>query len=162
MKKLIFFAGIVLLVVFLSGNRIENNKDFKTEIYYVDHSMLRLIPVDYSIENTTTQKAANKIIEAIIAGQDYNRKILRVVPDIKNCMQVKIKDRTACVDLKKEFLKNFTDNKNQQLLAIYSIVNSLTSIDGVDNVEFLIEGKKKKIYYGGIDMREVFIPDYYI
>lgn len=162
MKKLVFFSGIIFLVLILSGNRIEKHSDFKTEIYYVDHSMLRLIPVDYNVINSTKEKAAKKIIETIIEGQDYNRKILRVIPDVKNCIGVKIKDRTAYVDLKKDFQINFTENKNHQLLAIYSIVNSLTSIDGVDNVEFLIDGEKKKINYGGIDMREVFIPDYYI
>ena len=48
------------------------------------------------------------------------------------------------------------------MLIVYQIVNSLTSIDGIDNVRFTVDGKVKKEYAGFIDMRETFIPDYFV
>jgi len=164
MKKSIFIAGIILVVLILSGNMLtrENSYDIRSQLYLVDHSMLRLIPVNYKIENSTCEKAAQDIVDKLIEGQDYNNKILRVIPDISDCISVKVKKRTAYVNLKNKFLDNLTDNKNHQVLCLYSIVNSLTSVDGIDTVQFLIDGEIKKEYIGGIDMREVFIPDYYI
>ena len=77
-------------------------------------------------------------------------------------MSVRVKNNTAYVNLKDEFIENMPDNKNHELLMLYSIVNSLTSIDGIDTVKFLFEGEEKKETIAGIDMREVFIPDYYM
>lgn len=77
-------------------------------------------------------------------------------------MRVKIKDNTAIVDIKKGFIKNKPGNKTHGLLAVYSIVNSLTSIEEIDTVKFLIDGKVDKGFISGLDMRETFIPDYYL
>ncbi len=164
MKKAFKILGIGLLAVIISGNAIirSNFKPILAEIYYVDHTMLRLIPIDIDLGYTTVNLGAKKMLNKLIEGQDENRKILRVIPDIKNCMSVNIKDRTAYVNLKKELLDNLSDNRNHELLFLYQIVNSLTSIEGIDTVKFLIDGEDKKEFIAGIDMREYFIPDYYI
>ena len=164
MKKTIFILGLIIVSLILSGNRIarQNFKEFDAKIYYIDHSMLRLIPVKFEAGKTTTEGACKKVVEELIEGQDYNKRILRIIPDIPGCITVNVKRNTAIVNLKKDFILNLSDNKNHELLCIYSIVNSLTSIEGIDNVKFIFDGKEKKIYIGGIDMRETFIPDYYI
>ena len=38
----------------------------------------------------------------------------------------------------------------------------LTGLDGIVNVRFTIDGKRQKDFKGYIDMRETFIPDYFI
>lgn len=167
MKKVIIIFSIVLLTLTLFQNspeRLRENeyKNISAEIYSTDNSMLRLIAVDYDFGYTNKQKAAEKMIKLLIIGNGENDKILRVIPEIKNGMGVKVKKNTAVVNLKKAFMEEIPENRDKQLLMLYSIVNSLTSIDGIDNVKFLIDGKEKKEYIGGIDMREVLIPDYYI
>lgn len=164
MKKAFKILGIGILVVILSGNAIIKNnfKQISAEIFYVDHTMLRLIPIDINLGYTTVNLGAKKMLDKLIEGQDDNRKILRVIPNKKNCMCVDVKDRTAYVNLKHALLDNLSDNRNHELLFLYQIVNSLTSIEGIDTVKFLINGEDKKEFMAGIDMREYFIPDYYI
>ena len=45
-------------------------------------------------------------------------------------------------------------------MMVYSIVNSLTNIDGIVNVRFTVDGERQKDFLGFVDMRETFIPDY--
>ena len=164
MKKILTSIIIVILTIVLCGY-ILLNRDIKVisaQIYYVDHSMLRLIPINLSFEKTTTKKAANKIVEKLIEGNDKNSKILRVIPHEEGCMSVKLDGNTAIVDLKNSFIKNKPENKIHGLLAVYSIVNSLTSIEGIDTVQFYINGKEDKGFIRDLDMRETFIPDYYL
>ena len=164
MKKIMTSLSIIVLALVLCGNILikKETKDFSAHIYYVDHSMLRLIPVNTSFEKTTKEKAAKQMIKKLIEGQDKNPKILRIIPKKENCIEVKIKDNRVIVNFKKEFIKNKPENKIHGLLAIYSIVNSLTSIEGIDTVTFLIDGKSEKGFVHGLDMRETFIPDYYM
>lgn len=165
MKKIALILGILAIATAISGN-IKYNKESarKTtaKLYYVDSSMLRLIPIDYDAGFLTVSAAAKKVVDELIEGEDYNRRILRVIPDAKNCMSVKIDKNTAYVNLKKHFTENLPNNETHERLMLYSIVNSLTSIEGIDMVKFLFDGKEKNEEIGGVDMREVFIPDYYM
>ncbi len=164
MKKIIISIAVIILALILCGYILIKGdiKDINAQIYYVDHSMLRLIPIDINLGKKTTKGAAEEMIEKLIEGRDENSKILRVIPFEKKCMSVKIKDKTAIVDIKKTFIKNKPENRIHGLLAIYSIVNSLTSIEGIDTVKFYINGKEDKGFVSGLDMRETFIPDYYL
>lgn len=165
MKKLVLILGILIAAVSISGNmnyEKEYSKNIIAKIYYVDSSMLRLVPMDFDAGYSTVSDAAKKVVKELIEGEDFNKRILRLIPDINNCMSVRVKNNTAYVNLKDEFIENMPDNKNHELLMLYSIVNSLTSIDGIDTVKFLFEGEEKKETIAGIDMREVFIPDYYM
>ena len=158
-RIIVVFSAIVLCCSIFLQNGTD---DYDAKIYYVDHSMLRLIPVDMKIENTTKEKAVKKIVEQLVDGRDRNKKILRVIPNEDDCISVKVKKNTAIVNLKEPFIKNKPENKIHGLLCVYQIVNSLTSIKGVDTVKFLIDGEEDKGFIKDLDLRETFIPDYYM
>ena len=164
MKKIITSISIMVLAFILCGNIFIKReiKNVDAQIYYVDHSMLRLIPININLGKTTKDGAAKEMIDKLIEWRDDNSKILRVIPNKEDCMSVKIKDKTAIVDIKKAFIKNKPENRIHGLLAVYSIVNSLTSIEGIDTVKFFIDGEVDKGFVSGLDMRETFIPDYYL
>ena len=162
MKRIIYSGLIIVLVVVLCGSIIKRDiKDVSAQVYYIDNSMLRLIPIDVNLGKVTKGKAAKMITEKLMTDSG-NKKILKLIPDEKGCIDVEVKDSTAIVNLKKTLAKNKPENRTHGLLMVYSIVNSLTSIDGIDTVKFLVEGKEEKNYISGLDMREVFIPDYYM
>lgn len=131
-------------------------------IYYVDAQMLRLIPIKTEIPIMSKQKMAKEVLRELTDGLDDNPKIRRIIPDIKNGMTVKVIDKIAYVDISDEMAKKHPDGRDLELLTVYSIVNSLTCIDGIVNVRFTIDGKKEKNFKGYIDMRETFIPDYFV
>ena len=65
-------------------------------------------------------------------------------------------DRIAYVDIKQELADKHPEGRDLELLTVYSIVNSLTGLDGIVNVRFTIDGKRQKDFKGYIDMRETF------
>ncbi len=130
------------------------------DLYFVDSELMMLIPSTYYIPDVSREKAAKKVISELISGRDDNDKIMRIMPKIKNGVTVKVKNDTAYVNLSNEFVQTHTDNAHKEILTVYSIVDSLTSIDGIKKVRFTIGGKEQAKFKGNIDMREVFFPDY--
>lgn len=160
LRKVMFF--LILAVSFGTVFASVNNTPpmVGVKIYFVDSEMFRLLPIRVFISDSTPQKKAERVVNELIAGRDDNPKIRRTIPNIKNCIKVKVKGSTAYVNLTKEIKEAHPDGRDSELLTIYSIVNSLTEIEGISTVRFTIDGKIQKDFMGHIDMRETFIPDY--
>ena len=131
------FIFLLILAIGFGTVVISQNTHTETaevKLYYVDAQMLRLIPVKTQIPQMSTQKMAQRIADELVEGYDDNPKIRRIIPNVKHGIKVKVLDRIAYV----------------------------TGLDGVVNVRFTIDGKRQKDFKGYIDMRETFIPDYFI
>ncbi len=162
MKRIISAVVIMLTISTLFLSCGSEKPMVGVKLYFVDAQMLRLIPLKVYIRDSTPQKEAKIVLDELIRGRDDNPKIRRLIPDIKNCMSVKTDGKMAYVNIKSKMAENHPDGRDLEILTIYSIVNSLTSIDGIDSVRFTIDGKRQKDFKGFIDMRETFIPDYYV
>lgn len=162
MKKIIFLLILVLgfSTVFFSSNQRQVMVGVK--LYFVDSEMLRLLPVEIYISDTTPQKKAQAVLDELIRGRDDNPKIRRTIPNIKNGMTVKVENNTAYVDISKKMVETHPEGRELELLTIYSIVNSLTGIEGISTVRFTINHEIAKDFMGYVDMRETFIPDYFM
>lgn len=69
-------------------------------------------------------------------------------------------DGTAYVDLANDVLSDFTPGIQSETLAIYSMVNSITSnIPSVKRVKFLIQGQEVETLDGHADLTAAFSPD---
>ena len=67
--------------------------------------------------------------------------------------------KTAYVNIKEKMISSHPDGRELELLTVYQIVNSLTSIEGIENVRFSINGRVQKNFMGYLDMREIFTSD---
>lgn len=130
------------------------------DIYYIDSDMLRLVPVDMPIKKMSAQKGAEFVLKKLIEGVDENPKIRRLIPKIKDCLTVKVENETAIINLTQAMIDAPFEGRNLEVLAIYQIVNSITSVEGITTVKFTINGERRENFKGFLDMRETFIPDY--
>ncbi len=161
MKKIILTCMIIVVsLLVVSGYR--DKEQMKLELYFVDSSMQRLIASDFYAEARDSADAARIVIDELLKGRDSNDKIVRIMPDVKNGLTVRVKNQTAFVNISREFQRKHSAMRHHEVLTIYQIVNSLASIDGIVNVKFTIDNKEEKDFKGFCDMRETFIPDYYI
>ena len=165
-RKIYLIYGLYIILisaVLVSGADGAETKKLKNpDIYYVDSHMLKLVPVELLCKENSVEGQAKAVISQLIEGKDKNRKIRRMIPDIKNCLTVKVEDDTAYVDIAEKSIKYFPDGRIAEELVVFQIVNSLTSIEGIVKVKFTIDKKPQKSFKGFIDMRETFIPDYYV
>lgn len=155
----LILAAALGIVVIARGVKAQTEE---VKLYFVDAEMLRLIPVSTTIPKSNTQKMAQCVVDELIEGRDDNPKIRRIIPKEKRCMTVKVKDRIAYVDIKKSMVEGHPDGRDLEMLTVYSVVNSLTGLDGIVNVRFTIDGQVQKDFKGYLDMRETFIPDYFV
>ena len=156
MKKFVF---IVLILVSAATLVFAVREDMPTEelpIYVVDAEMMHLIPTEISVRRSDAQDEARDVIAALIRGFDDNPKIRRLIPKIRGCMSVRVEGNTAHVNITKAMIRNHPENRDLERLTVYSIVNSLTSIRGIDNVQFTVDGKIRRDFMGYMDMRGAF------
>jgi len=170
MRRFLFILGIVTVLFSMQLIRTSSSGESDSamainktaEIYFVDSEMLRLIPTTVYVDEKSVEKNAKAVIAELVNGHDDNPKILRTIPDVRNGVTVKVKNDTAYVNFSKKFVSAHTDNQIHEVLTVYSIVNSLSSLEGITKVRFTIDGKSQAEFKGSIDMRETFVPDYTI
>lgn len=161
-KHIIFAMLIAAAISTFFVPRSASPEPVQIKIYFVDADMMRLMPVKTSIPGTSTERMAQYVLDTLIEGHDENPKIRRLIPNEKGCMTVKVKEKIAYVDIKNSMVESHPEGRDLEILTIYSIVNSLTELDGIVNVRFTIDGQIQKKFMGHVDMRETFIPDYYV
>lgn len=164
-KSLRYTAFLLIIAVGFSFAVLSRGTSVETEeikLYLVDAQMLRLVPVKMSIPKMPPQKQAKRVLEELIEGRDDNPKIRRLIPKDKGCMTVKVKNKIAYVDINSDMTETVPDGRDLEELMIYSIVNTLTGLNGIVNVRFTIDGETQREFKGYIDMRETFIPDYFV
>ncbi len=161
-KHILFLLIIASSLSVVTAARNIKTETIETRIYYVDSEMLRLIPVRTSVPKMSARKTAERVIKKLIEGYDSNPKIRRIIPKDEQCLKVSVKDNIAYVDIRGELSENPPEGRDLEMLMVYSIVNSLTEIDGIINVRFTIDGEISRKFVGYLDMRETFIPDYFV
>jgi len=87
------------------------------------------------------------IINKLIEGSDREN-LIDVMPKGSKLNNVYIHGDIAYVDFSKEFVENHPGGSLGEYNTIYSIVNSITEIEGIEQVNFLIDGKKQTAYKG--------------
>lgn len=90
----------------------------------------------------TVEKA---VVEELIKGAKTSGQI-SVIPSETKVLSVETKNGVCFVNLSEEFVTKYQGGTAGELLAIYSIVNSLTELDSIGSVQFLIEGEKKDAF----------------
>lgn len=160
MMRLILFVLILTLsfstVAIGCSDTMEN---VNVKVYFVDAGIMKLMSHSTSVLKSTPEHQAKCVINELIKGKDENTKIRRLIPDIKRCMSVRVNGKTAYVNIKEKMISSHPDGRELELLTVYQIVNSLTSIEGIENVRFSINGRVQKNFMGYLDMREIFTSD---
>lgn len=117
----------------------EDNSKLKLEIRYIDNP-----DVKKNLSNL-----ASTVINELIKGPSDDVSFKRTVPaEAKLLTPVSISGKVATVDMSKEFKTKHPGGKDAEKMTIYSIVNSLTELEGIEKVKFTIDGKAQKEYMG--------------
>lgn len=96
------------------------------------------------------------LINLLIAGPE-SEKLETAIPEGTKINSCTLKGNTVYVDLSKEFIDNAPSGTEEESMVIYSIVNTLTELNEVSSVKFLINGEENKSFKdGNITFKEVF------
>lgn len=143
--------------VVINGVVSPEPKKYKTvKLYFSNEGATALVPEEREIEVSPTQPVEKAIMEQLITGPKKEGHISTVPPETKIRDITTTEDGICYVDLSAEFVTKHNGGTTGEMITIYSIVNSLTELENVKKVQFLIEGEKQEEYKGYIDFSKPF------
>jgi len=132
---------------FLSGDDInvesDENKDEAKYIalYFTDSESGKLVKEIRTVTITDTQPIEQYIVNELIKGPISKNHLSVLSPDT-TVISVQTTDGTCFVNFASNFVSKNSGTNEKENAAIYSIVNSITELDTVKSVQFLVDGKK--------------------
>jgi germination protein M len=114
-------------------------------LYFSDSEAMYLVGEKRDIEIPAGVSKEEAVLTELMAGP-WTHDLWSAIPDDTKLLSVGTKDGICTVDFSREYIENSPGGTAAERMAIYSVVNTLTELDGIEKVQFLIEGKKEKIY----------------
>ncbi len=95
--------------------------------------------------------------ELYVAPADPNLTVI-LKGSVEDILSVTVENSLATVDVSEEFVLNNTGGSTLEAMVIRSIVNTLCELDGVEKVQFTVEGDPHAPFGGHITIDEPFSP----
>ena len=162
MKKIIAMALFIAIISICVNSKQSIEpvlQEDVPQIFFVDRKLHRLISLDF-LKTGSPDFICKKMVKEIVEGREHNEEILQIIPRETGSISVHLNKDAAYVDLSGGIASKIEKNPENERLVIYQIVNSLTSVNGVNRVLFTIDGKVQKDFLGFFDMREIFTANY--
>ncbi len=128
------------------------------KLYFSDENAMGLVEEERNIEINENQSAERKIVEELIKGPQ-NESLVAVIPPETKINNINTEGGICYVDVSKDFISHHSGGSTGELLTIYSIVNSLTELDYIKQIQFLIDGVKETSFAGHLDFSKTFERD---
>ena len=119
----------------------DSSETHTVRLYFADSETNKLAAEERTIRITDQQPLQQYIIHELIKGpKDRNHSA--VLSSGTTLISVTISDNIGFVNFAKNFVDKNTSSPEKEEQAIFSIVNSMTELEGISRVQFLVEGKK--------------------
>ena len=119
-------------------DKAEGYNEKEVKVYVPYNSDGRLTPYMLRV-NPDYHVSEQELIVDYLASQQY-------IPGGTTVISVTVSDNECVLDLSSEFEQNLTGRSSGEIL--YAVVNSLTSLDGIDSVRILIGGESRDTFHG--------------
>lgn len=114
-------------------------------LYFGDSEAEFVVPEKREVELEAGKSIEEVVMKELIKGPE-KAGIDSVIPEGTRLISVETKDGICNLNLSKEFIDNNYTGSAGETMTVYSVVNSLTELPGVNKVQFLIEGEKREVY----------------
>lgn len=131
---------------FLSDKDINLESDSETsenrniKLYFVSEEGV-LTEEWRNIKITDTVPVEQYVVNELIKGPE-DTTLKPVLASDTKLTSVEVTEGTAYINMTQGFIDKHNGTQEKETLAVYSIVNSVTAIEGINSVQFLIDGKK--------------------
>lgn len=136
-----------------AGNEINTYENVELTLYFAAENGKHLRKAVRSVEYNTNISLERIVVENLISGPIGEELHPTINPDTK-LINVTVKDKICYVTLSSEFL-----NQQYQILpelTIYSLVNSLIELDGVNKVQISVDGNANAVFRDTISLSSPF------
>ena len=124
------------------GKQINSILQKNLTLYFADKTGTKLIKENRTVHYSTNKSLEKVVLEELIAGPNGSGQIKSTIPAGTNIVSVSVVDGICYVNFDEAFQNNLDNSLNEQVI-LYSIVDSLTSLSGVEKVQISINGETK-------------------
>ncbi len=126
-------------------------------LYFSDGRGEKLVPE----EREATGKGdplGETVVRELIRGPKKNG-LLKTIPEGTRLVRFSVAGGLARVDFSREIQTRHWGGSSGEIMTVYSVVNSLAGLEGINKVQFLVEGKKVETLVGHMDLSGPVGPD---
>ncbi len=148
--------GLMRPMMFANNASREENEYRVSELklFFANETGTRLLEVDKSVRDSNTVSPERTVIRELLAGPKPGEGYA-VLPADASLLSINIRDGICYLNFDETFVSGMEAGKEE--LAIYAVVNSLTSLDGIDQVQFTINSSSDvKLGLSGLTLSEPF------
>lgn len=139
-----------------TGVQVKPAEKVKVILYFSDQDAMYLVPESRTVEvkdKNNTEMLAKAIVEQLIKGPQ-NPDLVKTVPPEARVLSVKIADNIAQVNFSEEISTKHWGGSTGESMTVSSIVDSLTELQSIKQVQILIAGKKAETLAGHLDITQ--------
>lgn len=114
-------------------------------LYFSDSQAMYVVGEEREISLTKGVSPEEKVLSELMAGPGTDE-LWNAIPEGTRLLSVSTENGVCTVNFSREYVENSPGGTASERMAIYSVVNTLTGLKGIQKVQFLIEGKKQEIY----------------
>jgi len=134
----------------------ENKIYERVSLYFGDIEGRELVKEQRKIEINQNQPKELAVLEELIVGPNRKDLVSMIPPDTKVHDVTTSEDGICYVNFSQEFMTKHNGNSTAEWMTIYSVVDTLCSLENVEKVQFLLDGEKMESFKGHIDMSQPF------
>ena len=142
----------------VSQKKEEKTINEKVEFFFPDDAVMYLCPETIQVKAKESE-FFKSVVDAVIKGPSSDELLPSISGDV-SVLSASLKDGVCIIDLSEEFSTFNTGGSTKETMAVYSLVNTLCSIDGVEKVKININGEENPDFGGHFDLSEPLEPDH--
>lgn len=114
-------------------------------LYYSDEADRYLIPERRTVPYMPEGELPAFLIEQLIAGPETNG-LKKTLPDGTLLLDINVDNGVCAVDFSADFLINRPQTPDEERTVLLSVVNTLTELNSIDQVQFYVEGSRRELF----------------
>ncbi len=114
-------------------------------LYFGDSDAEKVVAEKREVTINKGDSVEKAIILELMKGPE-DEQMNPVMPKGTRLLSAKTESGRCTLDFSKEFVDNHPGGTSGEAMTLYSIINSLTELSTIKEVQFLIEGEKREIY----------------
>ena len=126
------------------GDQTESSQTFT--VYFADSQNRYLISETRNVILSRNETEAAYVIRQLLEGPQ-NSQLHPVLPEGTQLRQISVSEGICSVSFSAAFLENRSEDPYENYMTVYGVTNTLTNLENVDAVRFLVEGAPVD-YYG--------------
>ena len=142
--------------IYNAGREINTFDKVRLTLYFTDEEGSELVPVYRTVVYNSNISIERLAMEQLIQGPQTEGVYPTINPET-GVLNITVRDGSCYVDLDERFLVE--PYNVQPKTALYSVINTLTGMQGVNKVQFYVNGDNSRRFMEQIPLNEVFERD---